>query len=371
MTGVEIAWRTLRRERVGEPCIIAAWVMKREFYRRYAGVQDIYADPVRTSVEAFANAGCNLNPQFLMPSPLQEHIAADPSALPDEPYLDGVFVHPRTYLSAEDVRDELESMPEPAEQMHGFDGDRTAREYAEPLLALRRMSGERTLYIGDFGIPSFYDGYTRWSYESYLSALAMYPDHFRRFFRIEAEKARLRNEAICHAMRTFDLAPVVYYGDDICFNDGPVCSLEMLDDLYFPALERAIQPLIEEGIDIVWHCDGNVLPIVPRLLALGIAGFQGFQEREANLPLATMASFRRRDGSPLILWGSVSVVDTFPRGSPDDVRRDVERCFRTAGQRGFCLASSSSILPETPMENIEAFVEHGRRFGKEFLGGGA
>jgi uroporphyrinogen-III decarboxylase len=233
------------------------------------------------------------------------------------------------------------------------------------------MSGERTLYIGGFGIPSFQAGYTRWSYESYLAALSLYPDHFRRFFLIEAEKARLRNEAVREAVRRFGLAPFVYGGDDICFNDGPVCSLPMLDDLYFPALERAIGPLVEGGVDIVWHCDGNVAPLVPRLLSLGIGGFQGFQEREAGLPLATMASFRRRDGSPLILWGSVSVVHTFPHGSPEDVRREVERCFRTAGPRGFCLASSSSILPETPMENIEAFLEHGLRFGREFLGGAA
>jgi hypothetical protein len=369
MTGVEIAWRTLRREKVGEPCIITAWVMKREFFQRYGGVTDIYADPVRTSIEAFANAGCNLNPQFLLPSPIQEHLAADPYALPPKPWNVDVVVPPHSHLTAEDIRDELERMPDAAEQMRSFDGEKAGREYAERLLTLRQMSGDRTLYIGDFGIPSFYDGYTRWSYESYLSGLSLYTDHFRRFFRIEGEKARLRNEAICHAIRRFDLAPVVYYGDDICFNDGPVCSLEMLDDLYFPNLERAIQPLIDGGIDIVWHCDGNVLPIVPRLLALGIAGFQGFQEREANLPLSTMASFRRRDGSPLILWGSVSVVDTFPHGTPEDVRKDVERCFRTAGPRGFCLASSSSILPETPFENIEAFLAHGKSFGREFLGG--
>jgi uroporphyrinogen-III decarboxylase len=49
----------------------------------------------------------------------------------------------------------------------------------------------------------------------------------------------------------------------------------------------------------------------------------------------------------------------------------VERCFRTAGTHGFCLASSSSILPETPIENIEAFLTHGKEFGTEFLGGNA
>ena len=36
MTGAEIAWRTLRFERVEEPCIIACWMMKRDFLRRYA-----------------------------------------------------------------------------------------------------------------------------------------------------------------------------------------------------------------------------------------------------------------------------------------------------------------------------------------------
>ncbi len=75
MTGTEVAWRTLQRERVEEPCIIAAWIMKRDFFRHYAGVQDIYRNPVETAVNAFANAGCNLNPQFIMPSPFHEYLA--------------------------------------------------------------------------------------------------------------------------------------------------------------------------------------------------------------------------------------------------------------------------------------------------------
>lgn len=371
MTGVEVAWNTLMRERVAEPCIIIAWIMKHEFYRRYAGVSDIYADPVRTAVEAYANAGCNLNPQFIMPSPFQEHRAVDPYRVPTSPEQVTAAVETRS-LTAEEVRDDVEARVAEPFAADAFDVDGGAREYAERLLGLRAMSQERTLYIANFAMPSFMAGYSRWTYVSYLSALLLYTDHFREFFMHEAGAARTRNEAIAHAISAYDLAPVVYTGDDICFNDGPICSVELLDDVYFPALAHAIEPLVDAGIEIVWHCDGNVLPLVERLIGIGITGFQGFQEQEAKIPFETMTGFTRKDGSPLIFFGSVSVVHTLPFGTTRDVELDIERCFRATGDgRGFCLAPTSSILPETPMENIEAFLEYGRRFGREFLRGGA
>lgn len=372
MTGAEVAWRTLRREKLDEPCIIGCWMMKRDFFRRYAGVEDIYADPVLTAVEAFAASGCNLNPQFIMPSPIWELRAADPYRLPPKPWVDHEIEKPNTTITPEDIRTQIEETPDADRQLASFDVAREARAYAERLRSLTDMSRDRTLYIGSFGLPSFMAGYTRWSYDSYLAALLLYPDHFRRFFRIEGEKARARNMAVREAVRAHGIAPVVYTGDDICFNDGPVCSVELLDDLYFPALRHALEPLVEGGVEIVWHCDGNVLPIVPRLIDMGITGFQGFQEREASIPAEKMATFRRRDGGKLIFFGSVSVVHTFPFGTVQDVRAEVERCYRVMGPGGgFCLAPSSSVLPETPLENIVTFMEYGKEYGRRWLRGEA
>src|SRR5512136_2760065 len=98
MTGAEVAWRTLRREQLEEPCIIGCWMMKRDFFRRYAGVQDIYAEPVRTAVEGFAASGCNLNPQFIMPSPIWELRACDPFRLPPKPWVDHEIEKPNTTI---------------------------------------------------------------------------------------------------------------------------------------------------------------------------------------------------------------------------------------------------------------------------------
>ncbi|MGB9596913.1 MAG: uroporphyrinogen decarboxylase family protein, partial [Candidatus Poribacteria bacterium] len=143
---------------------------------------------------------------------------------------------------------------------------------------------------------------------------------------------------------------------------------DMLDKLYFPHLARAVQPLHDAGIGIVWHSDGNILPIIDRLINLvGVSGFQGFQE-ETGCTLEKVAEYKTRNGEKLILWGSISVTTTLPFGTVDDVKRDVERCFKVAAPGGgFGLASTSSILPETPLENIITMFEYGKNFGRSFL----
>ena len=62
------------------------------------------------------------------------------------------------------------------------------------------------------------------------------------------------------------------------------------------------------------------------------------------------------------------MTSALPLGTVDDVKRSVERSFILAGKnRGFVLSSTSSVMPEVPHENIDAFFAYGRKFGKEFL----
>ena len=37
-------------------------------------------------------------------------------------------------------------------------------------------------------------------------------------------------------------------------------------------------PLVENGISVIWHCDGNINPILADILDLGVVGLQGFEE---------------------------------------------------------------------------------------------
>jgi hypothetical protein len=310
-----------------------------------------------------------------MPSPKVEHIACSPfnadnlrQPKPAQSAPQNDSRPPEKHPSSpEDVRDRIESLSHPDTLAASFDVEAHADGYARNILNLRDMARGEMLFISGFGQADFMGGYG-WGYENYLGALALYPEHLERYFAYTGERGRLTNIAIARAVEKYSLAPFVYGGQDICYNDGPLCSVETLNKLYFPNLARAVEPLHQAGIGIIWHCDGDVRPILNQLIGIvGVAGFQGFQE-ETGCTLEHVASHHNHRGEKLLLWGSISVTTTLPFGTTEEVKKNVERCFRIAApDGGFALASTSSILPETPLENILAIYEHGQNFGREFL----
>jgi mycothiol synthase len=373
--GEEIAWRTLNKERVEEPCIISAWCMKRAFFQSLSHQDNIYTeDSPDIVIEAFIRAGANLCPQFIMPSPTTEHMAYDPfyaasQAKSQSQPQNAPSPAQNAPSSPEDLRDIVDAFPDPEKLEKDYNIEAVAENYAKYIMNMNDMAKHEMLFISGFGMPSFMGGYG-WGYVNYLSALKLYPEVMEKYFAYGGESSRLYNMAVARAVEKYGLAPYVYSGDDICFNDGPLCSIEMLDKLYFPHLAHAVQPLHDAGIVIVWHSDGNILPIIDQLInVIGVSGFQGFQE-ETGCTLEKIASHRTRNNEKLILWGSLSVTTTLPFGTVDDVKRDVERCFKVAAPGGgFGLASTSSILPETPLDNIITMFQHGQNFGRQFLRG--
>jgi len=51
-----------------------------------------------------------------------------------------------------------------------------------------------------------------------------------------------------------------------------------MDEIYFPHLDYALRPLVDDGFKIIWHSDGNMNDMLRPLIDIGIAGFQGFRK---------------------------------------------------------------------------------------------
>lgn len=360
MKGRDIALASLHHEHIAEPCINYCWMTNTAFMSKVAG-RDYWADPEGVFNAYLVKTGVNLVPQNYKPG--EAHRRLEQGEVMHEPTPGGNS----GVASPEDVVAEVEQLPDDEQVEAEFDIEEAAHNYVQPLLHRMEATGDAVLTIGGFGMPNFMAGYSRWGYENYLAALACYPQAMRRYYHHTALRGRLLNTAIVHARKKHGIAPFAYTGDDICFNDGPIVSPAMLRDLYFPELKWAFEPLVEAGIRIIWHCDGNVMPILDDVLACGVGGLQGFQE-EAGVPYEEIVKLRDASGEPISLWGCVSVTTTFPHGTVEDVKAAVERSFRLAGPgRGFVLSSTSSVLPEAPLENIQAFFDHGRQFGRRFL----
>ena len=362
MKGRDIALATLHHEKVSEPCINYCWMTNTTYMSELAG-RDYWSDREGVLNAFLVKAGVNLVPQNYMPG--EQHRRLERGELMHEPTPGGAC----GVTSPEEVVAHIDELPLEAEVERNFDLEAASAAYVQPLQHRMKATDDHVLAIGGYGIPNFMAGYTLWGYENYLAAIALYPEAMGRYFHHTAVHARLHNRAIVHACRTHGTAPFAYTGDDICFNDGPMVSPEVLRKIYFPELKWALEPAVEAGIRLIWHCDGNVAPLLEDILACGPRGLQGFQE-ETGVSYADIVQRRDAEGELLSVWGCVSVTTSLPHGTVADVEAAVERSFRLAGTgRGHVLSSTSSIMPEVPHRNCRAFFEHGREFGRKFLAG--
>ena len=360
--GRDIALATLMRESVAEPCINYSWMTSSSYLSRAAG-RDYWSDREGVFYEYLRRCGINLVPQWYFPGEEQRNIER------------GFAAHEHSAGGSERVSGPdgvlraIDALPSDAAVEAAFNIEEAARRYAGDLQARIARTEDEVLFIDGFGQADFMGGYIRWGYENYLMAMIEHPDAMRRYYHYTGLQGRLMNQAIVLARDKYGIAPFVYSGQDICAGRGPIVSPEILRAIYFPELKMAVEPLVENGIGIIWHCDGDINPILSDILDLGVMGLQGFEE-EHGVDFAEIVKLKDPQGRPLSVWGCVSVTSTLPHGKPADVCAAVERSFRLAGRgRGFVLSSTSSVMPEVPHENIDAMFRRAREFGREFLRG--
>jgi len=134
---------------------------------------------------------------------------------------------------------------------------------------------------------------------------------------------------------------------DMADSRGTLVNIKTLDNIWFPHFARSLEPVLNSGVRIIWHCDGNLMQMVPRLLEAGIKGFQGFQY-EDGIDYVKICGMKANDGDDLIIEGGVSVTRTLPFGTPDDIKREMKFLVENGPPTGLFLSTSSSVAPGVP-----------------------
>ncbi|MFC1574241.1 uroporphyrinogen decarboxylase family protein [Candidatus Latescibacterota bacterium] len=150
-------------------------------------------------------------------------------------------------------------------------------------------------------------------------------------------------------------------GDDIAMQTGMLMSLDMWRETFKPRLMRVIRAAKEVKPDILvfYHSDGNVWDAIPDLIDAGIDVLNPVQPECMDPALV-----KREFGDSLSFFGTISLQETLPFGTPDDVRAEVKLRMETVGQNGGLLLAPSHVLqPDVPWENIAALFEAVEEFG--------
>jgi hypothetical protein len=213
-------------------------------------------------------------------------------------------------------------------------------------------------------IPNFWEIgghfplYTEYGYTAFMMACALYPGAVEKIYWARSLHSRERAKILVKLYKEYQLVPLMFCGEDVCNNKGPMVSPTFLRKVYFPTVRMIIEPLVDAGVRLIHHCDGDVRPVVDDFIAIGFSGLQGFQY-ELGVDPYELKKRRSALGERLIFFTGLSVSRTLPFGTPAEVRDEVDYFLDfTDGGKSMYLFTSNVSGVEVPPENIRCAYQH-------------
>jgi len=147
---------------------------------------------------------------------------------------------------------------------------------------------------------------------------------------------------------------MIWIGDDVGAQDRMLIAPSTWRRFLKPRLATFIATLkdINPQIKVAYHSDGNIYPIIPDLIEIGLDVLNPVQ------PLCMdPAQLKKEFGDRLCFWGTIDEQRTLPFGTPADVQREVLTRLETVGRGGgLIIGPTHHVQLDTPMENFWAMV---------------
>jgi len=152
---------------------------------------------------------------------------------------------------------------------------------------------------------------------------------------------------------------IILLDDDVASPTELMISPVLWRRFFKPRLSKVINMAREVTQDLLifYHCDGNFTHLLPDLVEIGVNVINPVQPDCMDAEI-----IKREFGDRLALWGTVGRAWTWDRGTPDDIRAEVQRNINSLGPNGLLLSPAYDI-DFTPFQNVVAFIEAVDEFG--------
>jgi hypothetical protein len=330
-------------------------IMEHSVIERLACVNagEYIKDPFGVYFQMLENIGVNMVDQMLADNPLSMGSKGFEGGTAGNLMIDGVPIN-----SPEDCADHMENVDLPAlrQRIKDFNEVQIIRDVILSESAAQRMLGPNILKTG-YGHLMFPTlEYVRYGYENFFMAYALYPEIVDNLFKLQADYAVLNNTAVVNAFQTAGLPLYHRLDHDMADSRGLLVGIKSLERCWIEQFARSVKPAVDAGFTLLWHCDGNLMALIPYLLEAGVNGFQGFQY-EAGMDYIQICKLKNRAGRDLVIQAGVSVTRELPFGKPADIKNHMRFLVENGPKTGLFLSFSSSCVPGTPFENIITAIE--------------
>jgi len=162
-----------------------------------------------------------------------------------------------------------------------------------------------------------------------------------------------------------DIIDIFRVADDLGGQNDLLLSPQMIEHFLFPRLKRLINLAKDYHIKVLFHSDGNIHELIPRLIELGIDILDPLQPEARDMDPGWIKS---EFGNELCFMGGISVQNVLSTGTAQDVKEEVKtRISQLATGGGYILSPGHPVLQvDVPLENILAMYRTAFQYGRYF-----
>lgn len=168
-----------------------------------------------------------------------------------------------------------------------------------------------------------------------------------------------------YARRTFEAAEgnidIFFTGDDFGTQDNTFMSTDMWRKLLRDGFKRFIDIGHQFGCKVAHHTCGSIFKLIPDFIDCGLDILNPLQPEVVDMDYEKInADF----GTDISFHGGISIQQTMPYGTAQDVRNEVkDRMEKPAPAGGYIFCTAHNIQADTPIENVEALFKAYHQFG--------
>lgn len=155
---------------------------------------------------------------------------------------------------------------------------------------------------------------------------------------------------------------LIWTGDDVGMQKNMIMSPTMWRKFLKNRMAKLYSEFrkINKNIKIAYHSDGFIEPIIDDFVEIGLDILNPLQPQAMNVSV-----LKKRYGKKLSFWGGIDIQKTLPFGTVEDITNEVKQRIKELGQGGgYIIAPSHHIQLDTSIENIMAFFDAAKKFGK-------
>ena len=151
----------------------------------------------------------------------------------------------------------------------------------------------------------------------------------------------------------------VYFSLSDPVASGSLISPKVYQQFVQPYTQRAVARVKAHGRHASMHICGNTSKMLESMVATGIDSLS--LDQVVDLKMA-----RDLVGDQVTLIGNINPVEVFWQGTPDLMENAVAECYQQAGDNpaGFWIAPGCDIPGETPLSQLEAYMQSARHHAK-------